>query len=192
MVHWNHLRDWSVGEQLMRSIAVTERILGREESLGSRSVTFSFRVLLECVRNGDRTVAQVLSVHGVHRRVGRLKTREVDEREAFRVAGFGVAHDLWRLEDDAEGRECVVEKLLVHLRVQVADENVGAHVEILLMGRSLVDSNRLSVKFNHVHDLDGVVGVFLSQELHEAVALVHLCDSIFWLVDVHCKIGKVN
>jgi hypothetical protein len=39
------------------------------------------------------------------------------------------------------------------------------------MGRSFVDPDGLSVELDHVHDLDGVVGVVLAQELYEPVAL---------------------
>ncbi len=95
-------------------------------------------VLLERVGYGDGPIAEVLSVHGLDGRVGRLEAGIVDEGEALRVAAVRIALDLWRGEDDPEGGEGVVEQLLVHLRVQIADEDVGAHVQVLLVGRGLV------------------------------------------------------
>ncbi len=79
-------------------------------------------------------------------------------------------------EDDSKGRECVVEELLVHLWVQVADEDVGTHVQVLLMRGGLVHPYWLPVELDHVHDLDGVVSILFSQELHEAVALFRHLD----------------
>jgi hypothetical protein len=78
---------------------------------------------------------------------------------------------LWRRQNNSECRKCVVKKLLVHLWVEVTDEDVGPDIQVLLMGRSFVDPDGLSVELDHVHDLDGVVGVVLAQELYEPVAL---------------------
>ena len=54
------------------------------------------------------------------------------------VASLRVPLYLGRGEDHPEGREGVVQQLLVHLRVQVTDEDVGAHVQVLLVGGGLV------------------------------------------------------
>lgn len=146
----------------------------------------SLGVLLERVRDRDGPVAQVLAIHGVHGGVGGLEAGKVDKGKALGVARLRVAHDLGRLQDDTEGGEGVVEELLVHLGVQVADEDVGADVEVLLVGGGLVDADGFAVELDHVHDLDGVVGVLLAQELDKAVALVHLGDAVLGHVDVYC------
>jgi len=52
------------------------------------------------------------------------------------------------------------------------------------VSRRLVDSDGLPEEFDHVHNLDGVVSVVLTEELHEAVALVLHRDSVFRHVDV--------
>lgn len=38
-----------------------------------------------------------------------------------------------RLKDDTEGREGVVQKLLVHLGIEITDEQVRTDIEVLLM-----------------------------------------------------------
>ena len=48
------------------------------------------------------------------------------------------------LKNDSESGERIVQELLVHFRVQVADENVGTDVQVLLVSRGLVDANGLA------------------------------------------------
>lgn len=129
-------------------------------------------VFLEGVGHGDGAVAQVLPVHGLDGSIGSVERGEIDEGVALGVARVRVPHDLGRLQDDPEGAERVVQELLVDLGVQVADEDVGPHVQVLVVSRRLVHADRLPVQLDHVHDLDGVVGIFFAQELHEAIALV--------------------
>ena len=40
----------------------------------------------------------------------------------LRRASVGVTHDLGMLQNDAKGTECVVQQLLVHLGVEIADK----------------------------------------------------------------------
>jgi hypothetical protein len=44
----------------------------------------------------------------------------------------------------------------------------------------LIDSNRLSIQPHLVHDPRSVLRILLTNELHKAIALVRLCDPIFW------------
>jgi hypothetical protein len=97
-------------------------------------VPLSLAVLLKGIGDRNGPVAEILPVHGLNRSVGGLKAGIVNERKALGVAGIGIALYLGRGENDAKCREGVVEQLLVHLWVQVADEDVGAHIQILLMG----------------------------------------------------------
>ena len=53
----------------------------------------------------------------------------------------------------------------------------------------LVDANGLPVELNHVHDLDRIVCVLLSQELDERISLVHPRHSVLGHADAHCT-GK--
>ena len=51
-----------------------------------------------------------------------------------------------------------------------------------------VHSDWLPIELDHVHDLDGVVRIFLPHELHKAVSLVHLGDAIPGNVNVDLKV----
>lgn len=147
-------------------------------------MALSLAVLLEGVADGDGSVAEVLPVHGLDGGVGSLETGVVDERETLRVASFRIALDFGCGQDDSEGGECVVEELLVDFGVEVADENVGADVEVLLMRGGFVDTDRLAKQFYHVHYFYGIICVVLPEELYESVALVQHGDPILRHVDV--------
>ena len=114
----------------------------------------------------------------------------VDECKSLRIPGFWVSLNFWRGQDHPEGRECVVEKFFVHFWIEIADEDVGSHVEVLLVSGRLVDTDRLPVHLDHVHDFDGVVSVLFSQELHETVALiVEQAFSLFTLLAYYMQIA---
>ena len=56
--------QWSwggVSEQLVRSVSLGQRVLGSQQSLSCRAVSLTLRVLLEGVRDGDGSVAQILA-----------------------------------------------------------------------------------------------------------------------------------
>lgn len=52
------------------------------------------------------------------------------------------------------------------------------------MSRCLVYTYWLSIEFDHVHDLNGIVSIFLTQEFNKAITLVLASDSILWHVGV--------
>ena len=49
-----------------------------------------------------------------------------------------------------------------------------------------------AVQFDHVHDLDGVVCILLSHELHKPIVLVQLCDVVTRHVHIHCTQDNVR
>ena len=153
----------------MGTVRLTERILCRQQPFRCGSVALAFSILFKCVRNRDGAVAEILAVHGLDGRVRGLERGIVNEGESLGVSGLRVSLDLGRGEDDAEGRESVVEKFLVDFRIQVSYEDVGSDVQVLLVGGGLVDADGLAVQLDHVHDFDGVVGVFFGEKLNEAV-----------------------
>lgn len=168
----------------MRPVSLGERVLCRQESLCGRAVSLSFRVLLEGVRHRDGPVAEVLAVHGLDGGIGRVEAGEIDESITLGVAGVGISHDLWRLEDHAEGTECVVEQFLVNLWVQVTDEDVCAHIQVFVVRRGLINSNWFAIQLDHIHDFDGIVGIFLTKKLHKAITLMLSSDPVFGHVSV--------
>ncbi len=103
-----------------RAFASSPATLGKTPAIPLRTPTptptrlaaRTLGVLLEGVRHRDGPVAQVLPVHGLDGGVARLKAVVRHEAEAARVAGLGVAHDLGRVDDDAERAERVVQQLV--------------------------------------------------------------------------------
>lgn len=117
----------------------------------------------------DGPVAQELAVHGFDGGVRGLERGEREEREAARVAGARVAHDLRRLEEHAERRERVVQELLVDVDVQVADEQVRADVQLLRARRRFRQPQRLPEQLHHIEDFACVFRVLLIHHLDERV-----------------------
>ena len=68
----------------MRAIGLGERVLRGEQAFGGAAVALALGVLLEGERDGNAPVAQVLPVHRLQRRVGRLERSVVDEGEALK------------------------------------------------------------------------------------------------------------
>ena len=56
----------------------------------------------------------------------------------------------------------------------------------------LIDSDWFAIQFDHVHDFYSIVCIFLSQEFHEAISLMCLCDTILWHVYIHCVGAKIK
>ena len=61
-----------------------------------RSMPFSFRLFLECIRYCDWSIAQILSIHSLHSCIRCLKTCKVNECKTFGVARFRITHYLKR------------------------------------------------------------------------------------------------
>ena len=58
-----HSRQWcrgGVSEQLVGSVSLGQRVLGSQQSLSRGAVSLTLGVLLEGVRDGDGSVAQIL------------------------------------------------------------------------------------------------------------------------------------
>lgn len=158
--------------------------LGGELALRLVAVPVALAVLLEGVLHGDLVAEDVLAVEVVNGGVAALKVAEADEAEALAAAGV-VAGDLGQGEQGAEAAKGVVEDLLVGGGVEVADKELGANVgRLLLVGRGLVDAQRLAKQLDAVHDVGGVLGVGGRAELDEAEALVRLRDAVARHVDV--------
>lgn len=163
----------------MWPVGLGQRVLCRQESLCGRAVSFSFGILLEGVGHRDGSVTEVLPVHGLDGGIRRIEACEVDESVTLGVARVWVSHDLRRLEDHAKGTERVVEQFLVYLRVQIADEDVSAHIQVFVVRRGLINSNWFAIKLNHIHDFNGIVGILFTEELHEAITLMLSSDPVF-------------
>jgi len=49
----------------------------------------------------------------------------------------------------------------------------------------LVHSDWFSKQFDHIHNLNGIICIFLTYEFHKAITLVGLCYSVLWHVYIH-------
>ena len=158
-------------------------------------MALALAVLLESVLHRDLLVHQELAVHVGDRIVRSVEGRVRDEAVALAEVRL-VTGDFGRRDQRAETREGLEQHFLFHHGVQVADEQLCSHAcaasqparalgsSITSVGAGLVDSDRLAPEADLVHDLDGVVGVFLGCELDETVALVGLRDAVLGEVDV--------
>lgn len=89
------------------------------------------------------------------------------------------------MENHSESTEDIIEELLVNFRIKIPNKHISAHIEILSIGSSLVDTYGLAIELNHIHDLDGVVSILFAHELHKAVALVQLRYAVLGHVHIH-------
>jgi len=96
-------------------------------------VALALAVLLVGVLDADVLVHEVLAVHVRDGVIGGLEVGVGHEAVVLREAVLGVARDLGRGDERAEAREGVVEGLFVDERVEVADEEVGAYFDRLLL-----------------------------------------------------------
>lgn len=76
------------------------------------------------------------------------------------------------LNERSKRHKRIIQHPLIDVGVQVSNKQVCANVELLAVRRGLVDANRFAKELDLVHDFAGVLGVFLGEELAEAVALV--------------------
>lgn len=158
--------------------------LGGQHALGVVAVSLALAVLLVGVLDADVLVHEELAVHVVDGVVAGLEGAVADEAVAL-AEPVVVAGDLGGRDEGAEATEGIVQDLLVDHGVQVADEQLGADLEgLLLVSRGLVDTQGLAVQTDAVHDLGGVVSVHLAVELDKAEALVQLGDAVLGQVHV--------
>ena len=50
----------------------------------------------------------------------------------------------------------------------------------------LVHTNRFAIHFDHIHNLDCIVSIFLGHELYEPITLMLLRDPVTWHVHIDC------
>lgn len=137
----------------------------------------SLRVLLDRVLDSDLPAGEELPVHLRDGGVGAVEVVVADEAVSLADSFLSISGDLGA-DDHSEVAEGLVEHLLVDFWVEVADEDICAYVLGAFVLRRLVDLDWLAVQLDHVHDLNRVIGVLLTLELDEAVALVLVGDLI--------------
>lgn len=125
-----------------------------------------------------------MSIHGLNGSIRGIKACKIDECVALGVASLWVPHDFGGLKDHTKSAEGVIQQLLINFWIQVTNKDVGAHIKVLVMCRSFIDTYGLAIHFDHVHNFDGIVGIFFAEEFHKTIPLMLACDSVFWHVGV--------
>ena len=147
-------------------------------------MALAFPVFLVSILDRYLLVHDVLPIHVLNSSIGGLEIAERDEPIALGNANV-IASDLWGVHQGSEPAECTIERLFADHRIQVTNEELGANLgRLLLVCRCLVDADRFSVQPDLVHDLCGILCVFLGHELDETEALVYLRDAILGKVHI--------
>lgn len=84
----------------------------------------------------------------------------------------------------SKSTESLVESALVHCCIEIADEQVGANVDLFLVAACLVDSDGFTEEFDSVHDLASILCVLFRLELCKTIPLVGRGDPVFREVDI--------
>lgn len=151
---------------------------GGQLTLGLVTVALALSVLLVCIFDGNLFAQQILPVHGRPSSITGLERTKTDETIALGDVVV-VSDNVGLSKDLAELAECVVQDLLVDLRIEVVDEELGSNVDrLLLICARLIHADRLSPDPDSVEDLRCVFGGSGGIELDEAVTLMCLRHSI--------------
>lgn len=92
---------------------------------------------------------------------------------------------LWYRKQRPKPTECLVEHLLRNHRVEIPNKQLGTDFDrFLLIRRSFIDTDRLAIQSDPVHDPRRIFGVFFAHELDEPIALMLLGNAILGQMDV--------
>jgi hypothetical protein len=157
--------------------------LFREQTLCIVSVARALSIFLVRVLHGYLLALHVLAVHVRDGCIRGIKVGVGHETVAFGHVHF-VARNLGSVDKLSKTQERVVQRSLVDLGVQIADEQLCADLDALcLVRRGLVHAYRVVVEARAVEDVDDVLGVGLGRKLDEAEALVLAVDAVDGHVD---------
>ena len=89
------------------------------------------------------------------------------------------------VDNEAKVAESFVEHFLVNLRIKITDKEIGANILGSFILRGFIDFDGFTEHFDHMHDLDGIIGIILTFELNKAVSLVLIGDFISGKMNVN-------
>jgi hypothetical protein len=163
----------------------------RQHTFRFVSMAFTLAILLVGVLDRDLLVHHVLVVHAGNSLIRGFEVSVRDKTIALGEVSHGlVARNLGRVHQRTKLTKCVVQRLLVHGRVEVTDEKLGANLDIpLLIGRRLVNAYPVSMQSDVVHNLRRIVCLGLGVEFDEAEALVLAVYAVDGHVDVPYTAG---
>lgn len=145
-----------------------------------------FCILLQRILHSNLPAREILVIHLLYGNITGLKVIIAHKAIAFTGSILNIPGNL-RAYNEPKITKSLIEHLLINLRIQIPNKQIGADLLRAFILRGLIDFDGLAVEFDHVHDLDGVVGVLLAFELDEAVPLVLVAD--FVPGDVHVDDG---
>lgn len=161
-----------------------------KHTLGFVSMSLALAIFLIRVLNCDLFGHDVLVVHAGDGRIRGLEIAVGDETVTFRRGCDFIARNLWRIHQWSESTECVVQSLLVYTWIKIANEQLCANLDILLLiCRCLVHTYPASVKGNIVENFRSIVGFSFCVELDEAETLVLPIDTIDWHIHITYTAG---
>ena len=158
-----------------------------------RSVPLPFAVFFIRILNHNGASSQKLAIHTLDRIVSCFKTVVLNKAIASGVAGIGVSHDFWGIQQSSEGGKGIVQHLLISIWVKVTNEEVGAcsntskapgvpktitshavlptNIKCFLVLSSFVHAHGFPIQFNHVQNFNGIISIVLRAEFNESITL---------------------
>lgn len=159
--------------------------LGSKEPLSCCAVSLAvLAILLHCIIDSNVFVEQELAVECLDRSVCRLEAVKRNESISFWLSTCWIPGHLGQTNDTTKCRECLVEQALIYRRVETADKQVGANIDLLAIIGGLVDANWLPIELETVHDFTGIVSILFRLKLGEGVTLMRLRDAILGKMEV--------
>lgn len=134
-------------------------------------MAFALAILFEGIFNPDNFAAYKLTVHGSKGGVAGLEVIVADKAIPLRHSRFGITHN-FRGQDVSKCRKRLVKSLFVDLGIEAANEQVCAYFLCSFVLGGFVYFYGLSVKLDHVHYFDSIIGIVFTLELDKSVALV--------------------
>lgn len=144
----------------------------------------SFGFFLHGVVNFDLSTWKILPIHLSNCNIWAVEVVIADKAVAFAVSCFWIPR-YFGTDNHTKIAESLVQQFLVHFWVQIADKDVSPNILGSFVLWSFIDFQRLSVQLDHMHNLDGIVCIFLTFELNETVALMLIGDLIPGDVDIY-------
>ena len=135
-------------------------------------------ILLDCIVDGDVLVEQELAVERFDGSVCGFKAVEGDKGKPFWLSAGGVPGYLRKAYDTAKSGKSLVEQAFIDSRVEATDKEIGADIDLLTIVGGFVDTDRLAVELETVHDFAGIVSILLCLEFGKGVALMGLGDAV--------------
>jgi hypothetical protein len=144
----------------------------------------AFIILFDSIFSPDLSAGEILSIHLLNCQIWRSKVIKTDKAVSFTGSVFWIPVDFC-VDDHTKIAESLIKHLLVNLGIQITNKDVSANILSSLILGGLVDLDRLTEHFDHMHDLDRVISVILALELNKPIPLVIVGNLVSGEMDVN-------